>query len=494
MDRNEEINKIKNETLWDILVIGGGASGLGVALDAVSRDLKTLLIDQYDFGKGTSSKSTKLVHGGVRYLEQGNIRLVREALKERDFILDQAPHNAHVQPFIIPFYSIWMGIFYMIGLKLYDFLAGSRRIGSTKWLTKNKVSGKLPNLKSKGLKGGILYFDGQFDDARMCIDLVKTIQSHNGICLNYMEYSRPIYNKGLISGGILKDIMTGTEYEIRSKFVVNATGVFSDTIQKMDAPKANDKIIPSRGSHIVLDKKFIGSDYAIMIPRTTDGRVLFAIPWNEKLIIGTTDVKTATPVIEPQITVEEVNFMLDTCRQYFNTKPTLKDVLAVYSGLRPLAAPDKSSSKTKEISRGHKIFSSESGLISIIGGKWTTFRKMGEDVIDYIEKKNKIEFNPSTSESIKIEPPSAEFFKDYPRLELTDDFIRYLIKEEMAMSVEDVLARRTRLLFLDAGEAVRQSKMVAEKMKMILQKDDVWEKEQIIQLNDLSTKFMIQDK
>jgi glycerol-3-phosphate dehydrogenase len=491
--RKEQLKLLEDQGQWDLLVIGGGASGLGVALDAVSRGMKTILAEKYDFGKGTSSKSTKLIHGGVRYLEQGNVRLVREALKERDYILEKAPHNAHLQPFIIPFFNFWMGVFYFTGLKLYDLLAGKRRIGKTKWLSKSIVAKHLPQIVKKNLKGGILYFDGQFDDARMCIDLVRTIQNEGGVCLNYLEFSKPLYKENTINGGILEDKIDGSKYTIYAKYVVNATGVFADSILKMDNPRSTKKIIPSRGSHIVLDKKFLDSEYAIMIPKTSDGRVLFVIPWNHKLIIGTTDVKSEDPVIEPQITNEEVDFILENSRKYLMLKPERSDILSVYSGLRPLAAPENDSSKTKEISRGHKILTSKSGLVSIIGGKWTTFRKMGEDVLTFIDKMHQAKFEPSRSGSITILTPDKQFYSKYPAIEFNEQLLEYLIKEEMACSIEDVLARRTRILFMDAQKARSQAPQIGKLMQKILNQNEHWFQEQLKRFNELSNRYNLQD-
>jgi glycerol-3-phosphate dehydrogenase len=418
---------------------------------------------------------------------------VREALKERDYILDKASHNAHLQPFIIPFYSIWMGLFYFTGLKIYDLLAGKRRIGKTKWLSKSKVSKHLPQIVKKNLKGGILYFDGQFDDARMCIDLVRTIQNEGGVCLNYVEFSKPLYKDNKISGGLVKDRIGGLDYMLNAKYVVNASGVFTDSILKKDDPQSPKKIIPSRGSHIVLDKKFLRSEYAIMIPKTSDGRVLFVIPWNQKLIIGTTDVKSEDAVIEPKITNEEVDFILENSRKYLILKPERKDILSVYSGLRPLAAPENESSKTKEISRGHKILTSKSGLISIIGGKWTTFRKMGEDVLSSIDKMHKAKLEPSRSESITILPPDKQFFSKYPAIEFNEYFLEYLIKEEMACSIEDVLARRTRILFMDAQKARSQAPEIGKLMQKILNQNEHWLEEQLREFKELSNRYNLQD-
>jgi glycerol-3-phosphate dehydrogenase len=493
MKRKQIIETIKSTEQWDLLIIGGGASGLGVALDAISRGLKTLLVEKYDFAKGTSSKSTKLIHGGVRYLQQGNIKLVREALREREYLLDKAPHNAHLQPFIIPFYAYWMGFYYFIGLKMYDILAGSRQIGKTSWLSRKTTLKTLPQIKKKGLKGGILYYDGKFDDARLCLDLVRKINSKGGICINYCPITKLKDEGGQLVGGFIYDTINEQEYEIRARHIVNATGVFADEIIRMDDKNASRKIIPSRGSHIVLDKKFIASNHAVMIPKTSDGRVLFAIPWNEKCIVGTTDILSEKSEIEPKITENEIQFILENAANYFESKPTKKDILSVFAGLRPLAAPEEGGGKTKEISRGHKIFQSEKGLITIIGGKWTTFRKMGQDVLDFLEKKNNI-FPPSKSENIEIGPPPSMIKESINRNDFNQKVIDYFIDEELACTPEDILARRSRLLFLNAQQALDLAPEIINKMQNKLGHEKNWTINQLNQLETLINQYFLPPK
>ncbi|HMQ08176.1 MAG TPA: glycerol-3-phosphate dehydrogenase/oxidase [Saprospiraceae bacterium] len=466
MIREEQLKQMINyKEEWDLLVIGGGASGLGTALDAVSRGWKVLLVEKYDFGKGTSSRSTKLVHGGVRYLAQGNIALVREALKERAYLLEKASHNVRLQPFIIPFYSLWMGITYYIGLKIYDLLSGKQRIGKTTWLKKSTVQNKIPSLISERLQGGILYYDGQFDDARLCIDLVKTIINHGGTCINYCSFKTFIKNKeGTITGAVLNDTVNKTSFRIRARFVINATGVFTNKVVRKDEPDRSKMIVPSRGSHVVVDKTFLNSDYAIMIPKTSDGRVLFIIPWLSKVVIGTTDVLTKKVVIEPKAEDSEIEFILENTGSYLVNRPGKKDIQATFAGLRPLAAPNKDTG-TKEISRGHQIVRSPSGLYTLIGGKWTTFRRMGQDAIDKIIKDNRIPSAASSSLNIPILAPEIPIPHNPDQ-----DIIEYFLLHEMAVNAEDVLARRMRIAFLDQKKYKQLYPHVESMISDILQK------------------------
>ncbi len=463
MIRERQLKELRDfKGIWDLLVIGGGASGLGTALDAVSRGWKVLLVEKFDFGNGTSSRSTKLIHGGVRYLAQGNVRLVREALRERAYILEKAPHNARLQAFIIPFYSLFMGIYYFIGLKVYDLLSGRHRIGSTRWLKKGTVIKRIPKINKKGLVGGIIYYDGQFDDARLCIDLMRTIISRGGTCINHCGFSSFIKDeKGIITGAIIKDRVHGESHMIKTRTVVNATGVFTNKVIIKDNPETGKLIVPSRGSHLVVDLDFLQSEDALMIPKTSDGRVLFVIPWLGKLIIGTTDIQTKKVEQEPKVDEAEIDFMLENAGKYLSIKPGRQDIKAMFAGLRPLVAPkEKGIGKTKEISRGHQILRSESDLYTILGGKWTTFRKMGQDVVDKIVKDQSFESSLSSSIGIDILPPTVDV-----KTPLNAELIRYFMEEEMAVKADDILARRTRLKFLDQAEASRVEKMVTETMQ-----------------------------
>ena len=387
MNRNDLIHTIKDPaTLWDIIVIGGGATGLGVALEAVTRGYRTLLLEQHDFAKGTSSKSTKLIHGGVRYLAQGNIRLVMGALRERGILRRIAPHLVKDLPFIIPCYRWWDMMLYTVGLTLYDLLAGRLGLGRSLPLSAKRTKQLLPAVTSRKLKGGVVYHDGQFDDARLAINLCQTILEQGGVALNYMKVSGLLKQDGKTEGVIAVDEETGSSYKLHAKAVVNATGIFVDDILKMDDPGARDVVVPSQGVHIVVERKFLNGLNALMIPKTPDGRVLFAIPWHEKVVIGTTDVEKHQKEIEPVPTETEIDYILETGGRYFEHPPTQADILSTFAGLRPLAAPESEEKKTKEISRGHKILVADSGLFTITGGKWTIYREMGEDVVNRIER------------------------------------------------------------------------------------------------------------
>jgi len=452
MKRKEILQRLKVEAQFDVLVVGGGATGLGVALDAISRGLKVALVERVDFGKGTSSKATKLLHGGVRYLQNGDVSLVIEALQEREFVLKQAAHLSRIQKFVIPHYSYWRGWYYMIGLKVYDLLSGRRSLGKTTKLNRAETLKTLPNIKKEGLKGGILYTDGQFDDTRLCIDLVTTINEKGGAILNYCGLESFLYDlSGQISGGVLTDMMTGDSFEVNAKAVVNATGVFAEETMAMETTDTDIKIVPARGSHIVLDRSFLQSDDAIMIPKTSDGRVLFLVPWHNVVIAGTTDVVSPELTMEPYATEEEIGFILSNAAEYLEKKPVRSDILSTFAGLRPLAAPKREGKKSKEISRSHKIVTSTKGLVSVLGGKWTTFRRMGQDTIDVLAKSGKMPQSASKSESFKISDGSIPLSGDQVHETLPYSWaqMQVAIESEMVEHAEDLLCRRTRCILLN---------------------------------------------
>jgi glycerol-3-phosphate dehydrogenase len=511
------IRQIEQTPLWDVLVIGGGATGLGIALDAVSRGYKTLLVEQADFAKGTSSRSTKLVHGGVRYLAQGELRLVREASIERGLLHRNAPHLVKNQTFIIPLYSLWDRLKYTAGLKLYDWIAGRLSLGASVFISRQETIKHLPNIKTKGLIGGVLYHDGQFDDSRLAINLVQSIFDHGGFALNYARVTGLLKDdEQHISGVAVRDMESNIEYRIAGKAVINATGVFVDDILKMDNPSGSKSICASQGVHLVLDKKFFPSNDALMIPSTSDGRVLFAVPWHNKVVVGTTDTPVEYASLEPVALEKEINFILQTTREYFTQVPQRSDVLSVYAGLRPLAAPQGKQQKTKEISRSHKIIVSPSHLFTILGGKWTTYRKMGEDMMDRVERELYWPHRVTATATMKIhghEQPSAveDEFSVYgsdaenvkslmngegrqwisESLQIHKSQVVWAVKEEMARTVEDVLARRTRALLLDARESVRISRTVAEIMAKALQKDDEWVRQQVSAYGEIAGKYVL---
>ncbi|HSN09053.1 MAG TPA: glycerol-3-phosphate dehydrogenase/oxidase, partial [Hanamia sp.] len=402
-NRDLLIKSLKETAEWDILIIGGGATGLGIAVDAASRGFKTLLVEQDDFAKGTSSRSTKLVHGGVRYLAQGNIGLVKEALKERGFLLKNAPHLTKNESFIIPCFSWAKGFFYAAGLKMYDWLAGNKSIGKSKLIFRKEVEKRLPAIKKTSLKCGVLYHDGIFDDARLALNLAQTAVEKGAAVINYCKVVSLLKNEErMICGATIMDKETQEIVEVKAKVVVNATGVFADEILRMDQPESKPLIRPSQGIHLVLDKSFLQSDDSIMIPHTEDGRVLFAIPWHGKVLVGTTDTPLKIPSIEPQALEKEVEFVLKTAGKFLSKEPQRSDVLSVFAGLRPLAANGDEASKTKEISRSHKVIISESGLVSVIGGKWTTYRKMAEDAMNKIMNNHLLPPKNGSTKNVRI--------------------------------------------------------------------------------------------
>jgi glycerol-3-phosphate dehydrogenase len=502
---------------WDIIVIGGGATGLGVALDATSRGYKTLLLEQSDFGKGTSSRSTKLVHGGVRYLAQGDLLLVIEALHERGLILKNAPHLTSDQEFVIPIYTLWDAVLYTVGLKFYDILAGKLSLGKSYFINREKTINRLPLLNSTGLKGGVVYHDGQFDDARMAITLAKAFTDRGGALLNYFRVTGLLKNEnGKINGVIAKDLNSGIEINLNARLIINATGVFADDVIRMDNPSSIPYIRPSQGVHIVLDKSFLNSDSAIMIPKTDDGRVLFAIPWYDKVVVGTTDTPLDKISLEPVALESEINFILHTAQKYLIKPPKREDILSVFAGLRPLAANIDKPMATKEISRRHKIILSPSQLLTITGGKWTTYRLMAEEVINraieegILEKRrcvtSKLKLNTSetdvSSTRLKIyddhlgeieqiiskNPELGEPFNN--QLPYTRAEIIWICRNEMPLTLEDMMARRTRSLFLNARASSEIAPVVAKIMAEELGFDEKWQQEQIIIYNQLVVNYL----
>lgn len=518
--REELISEIQSEeTVWDVIVIGGGASGLGAGLEAAARGYKTLLLEQFDFTVGTSSRSTKLVHGGVRYLAQGNVALVLEALKERGRLLHNAPHLVYNQEFLIPSYSWWYKPFYTVGLTMYDLLARSLSYGRSVPFSREKTLKEIPTLKKEGLRGSVKYHDGQFDDSRLGINLAQTMIEQGGVPLNYMKVVNLLKVGGKVSGVVAKDHETGKEYNLKAKSILNATGVFVDDILTMDKKEHENLVMASQGVHVVIDREFLQSKHAIMIPKTPDGRVLFAVPWHNKVILGTTDIPKEEALIEPVATDEEIDFILETAGRYLTKEPTRADVKSVYAGLRPLAAPKKDAhGKTKEISRSHKIITSDSGLVTVIGGKWTTYRQMGEEMVDELITVGGLNSSKSNTANLKIHgyKKSVDFDNPHYFYGSDIDLINNLIKEdsalgeslsddlriikaqvvlavrnELARNVVDVLSRRTRAMFLNAREAVRIAPMVAEIIAQELGKDKAWEEKQLEFFNELAQGYIL---
>ena len=514
MNREQGIEKLRNEESWDILIIGGGATGLGIAVDAASRGYKVALFEKNDFAKGTSSRSTKLVHGGVRYLAQGNIKLVKEALRERGILLKNAPHITGAQPFIVPVYSWWSMFFYGIGLSIYDLLAGKLQIGKVQWFGKKKTISLLPDVQTDGLKGGILYYDGQFDDARLAVTLALTASDHGATLLNYMEVKLLLHDEKKIKGVVVEDSFTGEQFNLLSKSVINATGVFADHIIAMDKADQPAMLSPSQGVHIVVDPLHFKGTHAMMIPKTDDGRVLFAVPWHGKVVIGTTDTAVKEISDEPEAFDEEVDFIIRNFNAYAQTNLERKDVLSVFAGLRPLV---KSSNKgsTALMSRDHTILVSVSGLITIIGGKWTTYRKMAKDAVENAIFVGKLKRATCITEQLKLrgwtdDPHVASPFgadqekinailaehpdhaaKWHTAFSFTRADLIWMVREEMAMQLEDVLARRTRILLLDASIAIAIAPKIAEWMAIELKKDDHWKDAQIKMFEELASHYIL---
>lgn len=486
------IQQLESTPEWDVCIIGGGATGLGTALDAASRGFKTILFEQYDFAKGTSSRSTKLVHGGVRYLQQGNIKLVMEALRERGLLMKNAPHLVHNQKFVVPNYKWWEKPFYGIGLKIYDKMAGKLGLGPSQLLSKEETLALAPTLDPEDLKGGVLYHDGQFDDARLAISIAQTATQHGAVLLNYFPVSGLLKMQKKICGVWVKDFFSGKEYEVKSKVVINATGVFTDAIMKMDDGKHENIVNPSQGIHLVVEKEFLPGDTAIMIPRTDDGRVLFAVPWHDKIVLGTTDTAVENVSAEPIPQQEEIEFILSHIGRYLSKDPQLSDMRSMFAGLRPLVKGK--GKKTAAISRDHLINVSDSGLITITGGKWTTYRKMAEDVVDIAIQQNGLAQNPCVTKELKLsghDKPNAAAEITLLTNEELKAAIKKSVAEEMCMTVEDFLSRRTRQLLLNSNEAIKAAPMVAKLMAEEMSKDEAWIKEQINNFNAVAKNYLI---
>lgn len=518
--REDFLREIGEDHEWDVIVVGGGATGLGAALEAGSRGYRTLLLEARDFAKATSSRSTKLVHGGVRYLQQGNLKLVLEALRERGRMLRNAPHLAHRRAFVIPAYSAWALPFYGTGLTLYDLLARREGIGHSRLLSKKATLEALPTVRRDQLKGGILYYDGQFDDARYAIALLRTFIDLGGTALNYAPVTDLLKRNGAISGVIAQDSESEVTFECRGKVVINATGIFSDTVRRMDNPHVKSVVAVSQGSHIVLPREFLPGDAAMMIPRTSDRRVLFAIPWHNSVVVGTTDDPVPNASYEPRPLPEERSFLIGHVERFLGRRPRAEEICSVWSGQRPLVRQDDTAN-TAAISRDHTILISDSKLVTITGGKWTTYRKMAEDVIDRATALCGLAPAPSATAELRLHGWSLEpqatseweqvYGADLPELrkligqssEWNEPIHRKLpfrkaeiiwaMRYEMARTVEDVLARRTRALFLDARAALECVPVVAGLMKKELNRDTGWEFEQIAVFKKLAEQYIWND-
>jgi len=520
MNRADFLNRIRDHPEpWDLAVIGGGATGVGIAVDAATRGYSVVLLEQSDFGKGTSSRSTKLVHGGVRYLQQGNISLVMEALKERGILLQNAPHLVRNLPFVVPNYQWWEAPFYGIGLKVYDMLAGKYGFGRSRLLSREEVLERIPTLEQEGLRGGVLYYDGQFDDSRLLIHLALTAADHGACLLNYARVSSLCKaSDGLLTGLKFSDEEAGQEHSLNARCVINATGPFSDEIRRQDEPGAEPMISPSQGVHIVLDRSFLQGETAIMVPHTRDGRVMFAIPWHGHALVGTTDTAISKPSLEPRPLEGEIDFIIETASAYLVRRPAREDILSVFTGVRPLVHAGHGSN-TAALSRDHTITISKSGLLSIGGGKWTTYRKMAEDCIEHAIMLARLEERPCKTATLAIhgaqrdanlpgplavygadarpieqlarqEPALAEPL--HAALPVIGAQVIWAARVEMARTVEDVLARRTRALFLNARAARAMAPAVARLMARELDRDESWQRHQLEQFSQTADCFVVQ--
>lgn len=503
---------------WDMVIIGGGASGVGVAVDAAARGYEVLLLEQNDFGKGTSSRSTKLVHGGVRYLEQGNISLVMEALKERGLLRQNAPHLVHDLAFVVPSYTWWESPFYGFGLKVYNMLSGRYRFGPTSRLSREETLQRLPTIKTDGLKGGVVYYDGQFDDARLLINLVSTAAEQGATLLNYIQVTALHRDEeGFVNGVAARDQETGQDFNIPARVVINATGAFCDHIRHMADPAASQLIAPSQGIHLVFDRSFLPGDSAIMVPHTSDGRVMFAIPWHDHTLVGTTDIPLSETPLEPRATEQEIDFILETAGRYLERPPTRADILSVFAGIRPLVRAGNGKN-TAALSREHTIHIDNSGLLTLTGGKWTTYRNMAEDCVNQAATLAQLDDRDCVTRNLPIHGAlaptealghltvygsDAEAIRElkandpalaeplHPELPYVGAEVVWAVRHEMAQTVEDVLARRTRALFLNARAAQAMAPRVAELMARELNYNTEWQRNEVERFLQVAAGYLV---
>lgn len=517
MNRGELVERLsERREPWDLLVIGGGATGVAIALDAAARGYQVALVEKGDFGQGTSSRSTKLVHGGVRYLEQGNVPLVMEALKERGLLKENAPHLVSELAFVVPNYVWWEAPFYGVGLRLYDLLAGKYGFGASRNLSKEETLERLPTIKTEGLRGGVVYYDGQFDDTRLLTQMAMTAVEQGAVLVNYCPVVGLVVEGGMVAGARVRDDETGAEYELRARGVINATGAYSDRVRRMGDAEAAGMVAPSQGVHLVFDASFLPGETAIMVPHTSDGRVMFAIPWHGHTLVGTTDTALEEVEDEPKAFEHEVEFILETAGQYLHHAPGREDVLSVWAGIRPLVkAPGAAS--TAALSRDHSIHVDRNGLLTIAGGKWTTARKMAEDCVDQAALLAGLEERDCVTKRLRIHGyhhhaqkfgargvygSDAIAIEDLIRVEpelgrRLDSDLPYVEAEvvwaarwEMARTVEDVLARRTRALVLNARAARRMAARVAALLARELGRGVEWEREQVEMFDRLARGYL----
>jgi glycerol-3-phosphate dehydrogenase len=517
LSRAENLDRLRQQRIWDIVVIGGGATGLGSAVDAAARGYSTLLLEARDFAQGTSSRSTKLIHGGVRYLEQGNVPLVREALKERGILLKNAPHLVHPREFVVPAYRWHELPYYGTGLKLYDVLAGRRRLGWSRWISRSEVQKRIPTIRVNGLRGGIVYTDGQFDDSRLAITLARTLTDLGGTALNYAPVLGFTKSENRISGLLAGDAETGDAFAIEARAVINAAGVAVDAVRRLDDASAPPLLAVSQGAHLVLDRSFLPGQTALLVPHTDDGRVIFTIPWHNRVLVGTTDTPMTESAVEPRPLREEVVYLTEYVGRYLDRRPLANDILSAFAGLRPLLR-GRGDATTSKLSREHAVLVSESGLVTIAGGKWTTYRRMAIDAVDHATRAAGLHACRSATDELKLhgwhedlsngDDPLGVYGSDARRLmELFADRLEWnrllhpalpyrageviwAARHEAARSIADVLSRRMRALLLDARASVEAAPQVAALLAAELARDKKWEEQQIAEFRKLATAYL----
>ncbi len=509
MQRDEMLHRLRQDKRWDIVIIGGGATGLGTAVDAASRGYSTVLLEAADFAKGTSSRSTKLIHGGVRYLRSGQISMVRESLLERGRLMQNAPGTVHPIRFLIPAYRFGQRPFYWIGMKLYDWLATLHRgasvgIESARMVSRRRALDLVPTLGSKSLRGGVLYTDGQFDDSRLAIRLAQTAASNGAVVCNYLQVQDIAHHEGQATGVSVEDLESGEKLEVLGNVLINATGVFAEAVMDLDessmSPQATrPRIVPSMGTHLVLDREFLPCDHGVLIPSTDDGRVLFAIPWLGKTLIGTTDREVPEIETDPRPSVEEVAYLMDHVGRYLTRKPSLSDIRSQFAGLRPLVGKLEleGETATSKLSREHEIHVSQSGLITIIGGKWTTYRKMAEDIVDLAINRGNLTPSSSSTQKLSLEVEVPGDFQSgpedmplHPQLPYRWSDIEHAMENEMVVQLEDILARRTRCLLLDVKATREIAPQVVEMLAAKRGQDADWQAKQLQQFLQLSQRYL----
>lgn len=525
MDRATSLNRMGSDPnfVWDMVVIGGGATGASVALDAASRGYSVALIERSDFGKGTSSRATKLVHGGVRYLAQGNISLVREALHERTLLRQNAPHLVRELSFVVPCKNIFEKYWYRLGFWVYDWLAGASGFHRARGLTPSECMKLAPGLSPQKARGGVLYSDGQFDDSRLLISILQTATEHGAAVVNYANVeslSKDVSSR--VDGVVFRDLETGDAYSLKSRCVINATGPFVDEVRRLDSGNNDTMVSASQGVHIVLSKAFLRGNSAVIVPKTSDGRVLFLIPWHDHVVVGTTDTPIERPVEEPRAFNEEIEFLLSTAGQYLMHQPTPADIQSVFTGIRPLVSKKGKGRNTSKLSRDHTIEVTPSGLITITGGKWTTARHMAEDCVNRAASFANLRHSPCITSTLRLHgyrmDESIGSFKtsmdvygsDRMALEilaasapqygkpiidgwynLREAEVLWAVRHEMARTIEDVLARRCRLLFLDTRKAEIAAPAVAEIMARELHRGSDWVVQQLKAFHKLLESYRI---